>query len=145
MNIIPLGGLHFSVFYVKFQNNRFLLFSGEKAMDEHVHTHTYTDENGEEHTYTHSHKHKHHHESSKAVINRLARAIGHLEKVKKMVEDDEDCTDVLMQLAAVRSALNGTAQVILKDHIEHCIVDAVDSNDLESIDALNKAIEQFMK
>ena len=71
--------------------------------------------------------------------------VGKGEKVKKMVEDDEDCTDVLMQLAAVRSALNGTAQVILKDHIEHCIVDAVDSNDLESIDALNKAIEQFMK
>jgi DNA-binding FrmR family transcriptional regulator len=114
-------------------------------VEEHVHTHTFTDENGVEHTYTHSHKHKHHHENSKAVVNRLARAVGHLEKVKKMVEDDEDCTDVLMQLAAVRSALNGTAQVILKDHIEHCIVDAVDSNDLESIDALNKAIEQFMK
>lgn len=144
MNIIPLGGLHFPVFYVQFQKIYLFCFEG-KAMDEHVHSHTYTDENGEEHTYTHSHKHKHHHESSKAVINRLARAIGHLEKVKKMVEDDEDCTDVLMQLAAVRSALNSTAQVILKDHIEHCIVDAVDSNDLESIDALNKAIEQFMK
>ena len=44
-----------------------------------------------------------------------------------------------------RRTASGTAQVILKDHIEHCIVDAVDSNDLESIDALNKAIEQFMK
>ena len=109
-------------------------------MDEHVHTHTYTDENGEEHTYTHSHKHKHHHESSKAVINRLARAIGHLEKVKKMVEDDEDCTDVLMQLAAVRSALSSTARVILKDHLEHCVGDG-DSADLQ---ALNEAIDKFM-
>ncbi len=114
-------------------------------MDEHVHSHTYTDENGIEHTYTHTHGHKHHHENTKAVINRLARAIGHLEKVKKMVEDGEDCTDVLMQLAAVRSALNGTAQVIMKDHIEHCIVDAVNSNDLAALEDLNKAIEQFMK
>ena len=114
-------------------------------MEEHVHTHTFTDENGVEHTYTHSHKHKHHHENSKAVVNRLARAVGHLEKVKKMVEDDEDCTDVLMQLAAVRSALNSTAKVILKDHIEHCIVDAVNSNDYKALEDLNKAIEQFMK
>lgn len=114
-------------------------------MEEHVHTHTFTDENGVEHTYTHSHKHKHHHENSKAVVNRLARAVGHLEKVKKMVEDDEDCTDVLMQLAAVRSALNSTAKVILKDHIEHCIVDAVSSNDYKALEDLNKAIEQFMK
>ena len=112
-------------------------------MDEHTHTHTFTDEDGTVHTY--SHTHHHHHENTRAVINRLAKAIGHLEKVKKMVEDGEDCTDVLMQLAAVRSALNSTAQVIMKDHIEHCIVDAVNSNDLAAVEDLNRAIERFMK
>jgi DNA-binding FrmR family transcriptional regulator len=62
-----------------------------------------------------------------------------------MVEDGRDCAEVLMQLAAVRSALGNTAKIILKDHIEHCLVEAVRDNDRESIDELNKAIEQFLK
>jgi DNA-binding FrmR family transcriptional regulator len=52
---------------------------------------------------------------------------------------------VLIQLAAVRSALNSTGRVILKDHIEHCIVDAVDAGDQQAILELEKAIDQFMK
>ena len=61
--------------------------------------------------------HIHHHSDlhKKEVSNRLARAIGHLQKVKQMVEDDEDCSDVLIQLAAVKSAINNTGKVILKD------------------------------
>ena len=72
----------------------------------------------EAHEHPH-HNHSHTHTQSKAVINRLSRAIGHLESVKRMVEDERDCTDVLIQLAAVRSALSSTARVILKDHLEH--------------------------
>lgn len=45
--------------------------------------------------YTHSHEHKHQHTQTKAVVNRLSRAIGHLESVRKMVEDGRDCTEVL--------------------------------------------------
>lgn len=81
----------------------------------------------------------------KEVSNRLARAIGHLQKVKQMVEDDEDCSDVLIQLAAVKSAINNTGKVILKDHMEHCIVHAVEDGDLQAIDELNAAIDKFMK
>lgn len=94
---------------------------------------------------TSEHPHVHSHTHTKAVLNRLARASGHLEYVRRMVEEGQDCTDVLMQLAAVRSALNNTAKIILKDHIEHCIVDAVASNDEEAISDLNRAIERFMK
>lgn len=98
-----------------------------------------------EHTeHEHIHSHPHHHENSKAVVNRLARAIGHLESVKRMVEDGRDCSEVLIQLAAVRSALNSTAKVILKDHLEHCIKDAVDSGDEDSISSLNNAIDRFI-
>ena len=99
-------------------------------MDEHIHTHIGPD--GREYTQT------------KAVLNRLSRAIGHLESVKKMVESGRDCSEVLIQLAAVRSALNSTAKVILKDHIEHCLADAVEHGDTASIEQLNRAIEQFM-
>ena len=96
------------------------------------------------HTEAHSHSHPHVHESKKNVVNRLARAIGHLESVKRMVEDGRDCAEVLIQLAAVRSALNNTAKSILKDHIDHCLTDAVESGDQQSIDELNLAIEKFM-
>lgn len=94
---------------------------------------------------TSEHPHVHSHTHTKSVLNRLARAAGHLEYVRRMVEEGQDCTDVLMQLAAVRSALNNTAKIILKDHIEHCIVDAVASNDEEAINDLNKAIERLME
>lgn len=67
--------------------------------------------------HSHSHTHTHSHEHTKEVSNRLARAIGHLQKVKQMVENGDDCSDVLIQLAAVKSALNNTGKVILKDHL----------------------------
>lgn len=92
-----------------------------------------------EHTHNHSHKH------TKDVLNRLAKAIGHLQKVKQMVEDGEDCSDVLVQLAAVKSALNSTGKVILKDHLDHCIVHAVEEGDTKMLEELNTAIDKFVK
>lgn len=91
------------------------------------------------------HRHVHSVEEKKAVINRLSKAIGHLEAVKRMVERDEDCSQVLIQLAAVRSAINNTGKVVLKNHINHCIVEAVEENDKEAIELLNQAIDKFMK
>jgi DNA-binding FrmR family transcriptional regulator len=116
----------------------------------HVHEHVLEDGTVVKHSHAHSegghkHKHAHSHEHTKAVLNRLARASGHLDKVRRMVEDGEDCSEVLIQLAAVRSALNNTGKIILKDHIDHCIVDAVETGDKETLDALNDAIDKFMK
>ena len=105
--------------------------------------HTHVDENGNVITHCHGGD-GHTHTQTKAVINRLARAIGHLESVKRMVEDGRDCAEVLIQLAAVRSALNNTAKIILKDHIDHCLADAVETGDQQAIDELNQAIEKFM-
>lgn len=89
----------------------------------------------------HNHEHKH----TKDVLNRLAKAIGHLQKVKQMVEDGEDCSDVLIQLTAVKSALNNTGKVILKDHLDHCIVHAVEEGDTQMLEELNEAIDKFLK
>lgn len=91
------------------------------------------------------HTHHHEHTQTKAVINRLSRAIGHLESVKRMVENGQDCSDVLIQLAAVKSAINNTGKIILKDHIDHCLVDSIETGDTESLEHLHKAIEQFIK
>ena len=88
---------------------------------------------------------RHIHENHKAVVNRLARALGHLEKVKRMVEEGCDCTEVLVQLAAVRSALDNTGKVILRDHLRHCLTEAAAAGDTDAIDELCGAIDKFMK
>lgn len=89
--------------------------------------------------------HGHVHSNKKAVISRLARARGHLESIIRMVEDDRDCSEVLVQLAAVRSAINNAGKVILQDHIAECVTEAVSHGDQAKIDELNKAIAQFVK
>ena len=99
----------------------------------------------EEMIHSHSHHHHHSEESKKAVINRLSRAIGHLESVKRMIESDRDCSEVLVQLAAVRSAINNTSKVILKEHIDHCIIHAVQDGNMQVVEELEQAIEQFIK
>ena len=90
--------------------------------------------------HTNAHKHK----ETKAVVNRMSKIIGHMEAVKTMVETGRDCSEVLIQLAAVKSAIGGVSRVILKDHIDHCIVDAVRQNDTESIEERKKAIDKFL-
>ncbi len=84
------------------------------------------------------------HTHTKAVLNRMARAIGHLSSVKKMVEEGRDCSDVLIQLAAVRSEITNLGKVILKDHIDHCIFDAVLENDEAAIENLKGAIDRLL-
>ena len=121
---------------------------GVKPVSEHSREHTHIGPDGKEYTHSHgeghTHPHTHSHTQTKAVLNRLSRAIGHLESVRRMVEEGRDCSEVLIQLAAVRSALNNTSKIILKDHVEHCLADAVESGDLQSIEELNKAIEKLM-
>lgn len=89
--------------------------------------------------------HTHHHENTKAVLNRMSRAIGHMESIKKMVEDGRDCSEVLIQIAAVRSAINNIGKIILEDHIKHCVVDALETGDQKVLDDLDEAINKFIK
>lgn len=130
---------------------------------EHLHDHAYLHEHNiphlhheadvhdadhnHEHAHSHDHAegHGHVHENTQAVLNRLSRAIGHLESVRKMVENGRDCSEVLIQIAAVRAAITNIGKVILQDHIQHCIVDAVEHDDEQALDALCQAIDKFVK
>ena len=85
---------------------------------------------------SHAHGHPHHHENTKAVLNRMNRAIGHMESIRTMIESGRDCSEVLIQIAAVRSAINNIGKVILEDHINHCIVDAVETGDDQARDTV---------
>ena len=114
----------------------------------HMHTHdgVHYHSHGEgEDGHRKNHSHTHDPEQVRAIVNRLKRSVGHLDKVRRMVEEGEDCADVLIQLSAVKSEINNTGKLILKQHMEHCIVEAVRENDRESIEKMNEAIDRVMK
>ena len=105
------------------------------AEEQKTHMHVLEDGTVVEHSHG-EHVHHHSHAHTKAVLNRMSRAIGHMESIKRMIEDGRDCAEVLIQLSAVKSAIN---------HIEHCIVDAVEHGDKDAIKELEVAIDRFMK
>ncbi|MEE1113598.1 MAG: metal-sensing transcriptional repressor [Eubacterium sp.] len=123
--------------------------------DARMHTHGHDHEEGHAHTHdeSHSHDHSHGHEHShthdpkevRAIVNRLSRCAGHLESVKRMVADGKDCSDVLIQLAAVRAELTNAGKLILRQHLDHCIVEAVEEGDPEALEKINTAIDKFVK
>ena len=87
----------------------------------------------------------HPHEETKRVVNRIARAAGHLQAIGKMVEEGRDCAAVLVQLAAVRSAVNGIGKLIINDHLSHCISDAVENGDQEALRRFTDAMNTYLK
>ena len=87
------------------------------------------------------HQHAHHQQ----VLNRLARIEGHVRAIKKMVAEDTPCPDVLVQIAAVRSALNGVGRVILEDHLQSCLVEAVEKDDYkQALRDLKTSLDRFI-
>ncbi len=68
-------------------------------------------------------------ESRDKLKARLSKAIGHLNAVYKMVDEQKYCIDILNQLKAVQSALDKSAEIMLKDHLNTCVVEAVQNND----------------
>ena len=115
----------------------------DRQHTDETHTHEYMHEHGIPHEHAHGHTHSHEH--TRAVLNRLSRAIGHLQSVRNMVEEGRDCSEVLVQIAAVRSAIDNTGKLILQDHLKHCIVDAATEGDQQAIDDLCHAIDKYMK
>jgi DNA-binding FrmR family transcriptional regulator len=85
------------------------------------------------------------HKHRKKVIDRLSRIEGHIRGIKKMVEEDRDCPDLLHQLAAVKAAISKTGELILEDHIESCLVDAVNQRSTEMyVKELKDAISKLL-
>ena len=80
------------------------------------------------------------------ISKRLNKAIGQLNGIKQMIEDDRECPDVLIQIAAVRSALATLGVMITEDHIEHCVTDSFQKGKgVESIESLSNALKQMLK
>jgi CsoR family transcriptional regulator, copper-sensing transcriptional repressor len=80
------------------------------------------------------------------VVNRLARIEGHVRAIKQMTEEGKPCADVLHQVAAVQAALRKVAQVVLEDHLDHCVMDAAKAGEGQQvIDDLKSALASYLR
>ena len=85
------------------------------------------------------------HQQTQAVLNRLSRTEGHIRAVRRMVEEGRDCADVLIQLAAVRSAVDRVARVVLEDHVESCLrLAASNGTTDQEWESLKTALDRFI-
>lgn len=84
-------------------------------------------------------------EDIKKLINRLSRIEGQVRGLKKMVEDDAYCTDILIQVSAVNAALNGFNKELLADHIRTCVSEDIKNGKDETVDELVTTLQKLMK
>ena len=84
-----------------------------------------------------------------ALTKRLHRIEGQVRGVENMIEEDRYCIDVLTQIAAVKTALEGVAAKVLEDHVTHCVVEALASGDAvvvgEKSEELLAAVQRFSR
>ena len=83
------------------------------------------------------------HEHTKAVLNRIARASGHLNAIKKMIEEARYCDDLLTQLLAVDKAVKSLSSVILEKHMYSCIKKEVAEGNLEVVDEVMQLFRRY--
>lgn len=95
--------------------------------------------------HAHDHPHVHSDASLRQIVNRLSRIEGHIRGVKVMVQESRPCPDVLVQIAAIRGALDKVARVILDEHLTECIGRAAKEGNIETeIEELKSALDRFL-
>ncbi|NET02781.1 MAG: metal-sensitive transcriptional regulator [Sphaerospermopsis sp. SIO1G2] len=111
------------------------------------HTHHHHQEPTENETGTENsvHPHVHSEESLRKIVNRLSRIEGHIRGVKTMVQQNSPCPDVLLQIAAVRGALDKVARIVLDEHLTECIARASKNGNIDTeIEELKAALDRFL-
>lgn len=92
-----------------------------------------------------AHRHVHDEESLRRIVNRLSRIEGHVRGIKTMVQESRPCPEVLVQVAAVRGALDRVARIILDEHLTQCIARAAEEGNIEvEIEELKAALDRFL-
>ena len=114
--------------------------------DEVSHTHETSQDYGKHtHGRQSAHAHVHSEESLRSIVNRLSRIEGHIRGVKTMVQESRPCPDVLIQIAAVRGALDRVARMILDEHLTECIGRAAKEGNIDvEIEELKAALDRFL-
>ncbi len=91
-------------------------------------------------------KHKHREEKEyKNLITRLNRIEGQVRGIKKMVEEERYCPDILVQVSAIQSALNSFNKVLLNTHVKSCVVEEIRQGNTEVVDELCATLQKLMK
>ncbi|MEZ2235865.1 MAG: metal-sensitive transcriptional regulator [Microcoleus anatoxicus] len=92
-----------------------------------------------------AHPHHHDEESMRRLVNRLSRIEGHVRGIKTMVQENRPCPEVLVQVAAVRGALDRVARIILDEHLTQCIGRAAKEGNIDTeIEELKAALDRFL-
>jgi len=92
-----------------------------------------------------AHPHHHDEESMRRLVNRLSRIEGHVRGIKTMVQENRPCPEVLVQVAAVRGALDRVARIILDEHLTECIGRAAKEGNIDTeIEELKAALDRFL-
>ena len=92
------------------------------------------------------HKTKHRSdEEYKALINHLSRIEGQVRGIRKMVETDAYCVDILTQVSAIQAALNAFNRELLANHIRTCVIDDIKNGKDETVDELVQTLQKLMK
>ncbi|MEE8105527.1 MAG: metal-sensitive transcriptional regulator [Planctomycetota bacterium] len=84
-------------------------------------------------------------EAKRRLVNRINRATGHLTAIKKMIEDDRCADDVLIQLAAARSAVGQIAAKILEEHLADCMTSCMEGSPEEITQRISKAVATVLR
>ncbi|KOP26140.1 hypothetical protein AMR41_12850 [Hapalosiphon sp. MRB220] len=107
-----------------------------------------TDHESTDETHKHGqspHPHVHSEESLRKLVNRLSRIEGHIRGIKTMVQQNSPCPDVLLQIAAVRGALDRVARIVLDEHLTECIARAAEEGNIDvEIEQLKAALDRFL-
>ncbi|MBP5971235.1 metal-sensitive transcriptional regulator [Brasilonema sp. CT11] len=107
-----------------------------------------THKNNTQHLHKHEdsvHAHVHSEESLRRIVNRLSRIEGHVRGIKTMVQQSSPCPDVLLQIAAVRGALDRVARIVLDEHLTECIARAAKEGNIEvELEQLKAALDRFL-
>ncbi|MBD2528117.1 metal-sensitive transcriptional regulator [Nostoc flagelliforme FACHB-838] len=107
-----------------------------------------TDHEHTDHTYGTGelpHPHIHSEESLRRIVNRLSRIEGHVRGIKTMVQQSTPCPDVLLQIAAVRGALDRVARIVLDEHLTECIGRAAQEGNIDvELKQLKAALDRFL-
>ncbi len=102
---------------------------------------SYSHSHGDNHTHSHVHSDA----SLKQIVNRLSRIEGHIRGIKTMVTESRPCPEVLIQIAAVRGAIDRVARLILDEHLNECVARAAQEGNIEEeLAELKAALDRFL-
>lgn len=97
------------------------------------------------HPHSHGSPHVHSEASLRQIVNRLSRIEGHVRGIKTMVGENRPCPEVLVQIAAVRGAIDRVARLILDEHLGECVARAAREGNIDSeIEELKAALDRFL-